>query len=211
MNLLAHAVLAAISLPEAAGQSRAGALMADFFSGQDLHSCPPAMATAIRQHQAIDNFTDHHKLFFECRRLVATNGAPRLTGAIVVDMFWGHLLAAGWDALARPLCGQDLTAFSAQTYAAIRQTVSWHSPAFARASQWIIDYRWLELYASRAGLARSLRGLAGRLSGAAGLADCAVILDRHRPAIASGFSAFWPQVVEFSQGWARNQAALPSA
>lgn len=201
MNLLAHALLAHLSLPECEGQSTTGALMADYISGQAASAWPADLARAIRQHIAIDDYTDRHPLFRDCRRLIAAEGAPRFTSGILTDIFWGHLLGARWRELGQPLCNLDLHDFCEVVYCDIRKTSAWHSPSFRRATEWIIKYNWLELYAGRDGVVFTLEGLATRMSGAAGLAGCIRILDEHPAAIGASFSAFWPQVVEFARGW----------
>ncbi|MFH2115334.1 MAG: hypothetical protein ABIJ86_12595, partial [Spirochaetota bacterium] len=99
MNLLAHALLACSTLEDSTledstGLECTGALMADYFTGQNLLAYPPGIQTGIRQHRDIDAFTDHHRVFREYRQAIATAGAPRFTAgmgaAIIPDMSWHH-------------------------------------------------------------------------------------------------------------------------
>ncbi|MBU0956492.1 MAG: DUF479 domain-containing protein [Spirochaetes bacterium] len=201
MNLLAHALLAAISLPPAGGQSTTGALMADYFSGENLSDYPAALAQAISQHIAIDQFTDTHPLFITTRQRIAAAGAPRFSSGILTDIFWGHILAADWEELARPLCGSGLEDFCAEVYSGIEQTRQWHSRRFVRAAKWITGYRWLERYATRDGIVTTLEGLGSRLSGASKLPESIEILDRQQDSLRMEFREFWPQAVRFAQEW----------
>lgn len=200
MNLLAHAILAHLSFSKPDPLALSGSLMADYFRGENLDDYPHNIGMAIRQHRAIDAYTDAHPGFQYCHQLVATR-APRLTANILTDLFWGHVLARHWDEYGRPHCGLDLTGFCQKVYAAIEETKDWHGAAFARASGWLVGYRWLELYASVEGIAVTLDGLSRRLSRAQGLPAAISILEEQYPALHAAFDAFWPEVVAFSQQW----------
>ncbi|MFW5801205.1 MAG: ACP phosphodiesterase [Spirochaeta sp.] len=210
MHLLAHALLARISLVKAASVHRnssslpnavTGALMADFFAGQEIQQYPPAVRQAILQHRAIDEFTDTHAEFITLRRRIAAAGAPRFSSGILADIFWGHSLAAGWDEFAEPLCGLSLPQFCRLVADGITATRSVHSPAFAHAAGWMVAHNWLERLSRRSGILQSLQGLSRRLTRAESLPDSIAILDTDARAIHAGFRRFWPEAVEFAMNW----------
>lgn len=201
MNLLAHALLACSTLDDTTGQECTGALMADYFTGQDLRAYPPGIRTGIRQHRDIDAFTDHHPGFMDYRRAIAAAGAPRFTSGILADIFWDHVLASEWENWGKPLCGQDLEPFCAGVYARLGQSREHHSPGFAKAYPWIVGMSWLSCYARRDGIERTLMGLAGRMSDAWVLEGCIRIMDELDCPMRQGFSAFWPELVGFAQDW----------
>ena len=226
MNLLAHAALAYLSLDELPGVKKegeiaaflTGSLMADFCRGCNLADYSGTLALAIQQHRAIDYETDASSEFIACRQALAAAGAPRHTASILVDMFWGHILAADWKQLVEPGCGLDLSAFSSLLYG-ILNTVRQDrkkddveranmgaeigvSPAFARAAVWMVDYHWFEGLARRSGIAQSLQGLSRRLSGADELAKSISLLDTQEELLRKALYAFWPRLVAFSRQWA---------
>ncbi|OHD79764.1 MAG: hypothetical protein A3J97_05090 [Spirochaetes bacterium RIFOXYC1_FULL_54_7] len=201
MNLLAHALLACSTLTDTDGQECTGALMADYFTGQDLLAYPSGIQTGIRQHRDIDEFTDHHVVFKEYRRAIAAAGAPRLTSGILADIFWDHVLASEWDSWGKPLCGQDLESFCAAVYVRLGQTKAFHSPGFTKAYPWIVGMSWLSSYARRDGIQRTLMGLAGRMSGGWVLRGSIRIMDELDSPMRQGFSAFWPELVGFAKDW----------
>lgn len=202
MNLLAHALLACSTLDNTDGQECTGALMADYFTGQNLLDYPLGIKTGILQHRAIDAFTDHHVVFREYRRAIAAAGAPRFTSGILADIFWDHVLGSEWDSWGKPLCGQDLEPFCNEVYARLGQTKECHSPSFAKAYPWIVGMSWLSSYAGREGIERTLMGLAGRMSGAWVLEGCIRIMDELDRPMRQSFARFWPELVAFAQDWA---------
>jgi acyl carrier protein phosphodiesterase len=201
MNLLAHALLACSTLDNTAGQECTGALMADYFTGQNLLAYPLGIQVGIRQHRGIDAFTDYHPVFREYRMAIASAGAPRFTSGILADIFWDHVLASEWDSWGKPLCGQDLEHFCDEVYARLGQTKEYHSPGFAKAYPWIVGMSWLSSYAGRDGIQRTLMGLAGRMSGAWVLEGCIRIMDELDRPMRQNFARFWPELVEFAQNW----------
>jgi acyl carrier protein phosphodiesterase len=201
MNLLAHAILACSTLEDSDGQECTGALMADYFTGQDLLAYPAGIQAGIRQHRAIDEFTDHHPVFKEYRRSIAAAGAPRFTSGILADIFWDHVLASEWDSWGKPLCGQDLEIFCTDVYAKLGKTREFHSPGFAKAYPWLTGMSWLSSYAGRDGIERTLMGLAGRMSGAWVLEGCIRIMDELDGPMRTSFSVFWPELVDYARNW----------
>ena len=209
MNLLAHALLACSTLEnsnlkDSSGQECTGALMADYFTGQNLLNYPPGIQKGIRQHRDIDDFTDHHRVFMEYRTAIAGAGAPRFTSGILADIFWDHVLASEWETWGKPLCGQDLEPFCAGVYERLDRTRAYHSPGFAKAYPWIVGMSWLSSYARREGIERTLMGLAARMSGAWVLEGCIRIMDELDGQMRQSFALFWPDLVVFAKNWNLN-------
>lgn len=201
MNLLAHALLAYATLDDIDGQRCTGAVMADYFTGQRLEDYPQGIRTGIRQHRAIDAFTDLHPRFASCRQAIADSGAPPHTAGILTDVFFDHVLASEWDRWGRPLCGLGLAPFEQRLYALFDGTRAWHSPVFAQVCPWIVSMSWFTAWAHRDGIRRTLSGLSRHMSGAVDLAASMTILDRLDATIRLDFAEFWPDLVNFARGW----------
>ncbi len=89
MNFLAHALLAGT-----ADADRIGGLMGDFVKGFLPAGLPPALASGVALHRAIDSFADRHAAFAASRgRVSATR---RRVSGVLVDLFYDHLLARDW-------------------------------------------------------------------------------------------------------------------
>jgi acyl carrier protein phosphodiesterase len=200
MNLLAHALIAHASLPEDGGLTLTGAVMADFFGGQRLEAYPAALARGIRQHRAVDDFTDRHAAFRGLCARLDSGGAPRLTAGILLDLFWDYVLGSRWEEFGAPRCGLELAAFCALANRQLERTAAHHSPVFRRVLPWLTGENWLAAYATRGGIAATLQGLSRRLTEGAALVGCERFLDSHGGELAAGFAAFWPELWGFVRG-----------
>lgn len=89
MNFLAHALLAGD-----ADADRIGGLMGDFVKGFLPAGLPPALASGVALHRAIDSFADRHPAFIKSRSRVSTT--RRRVSGVLVDLFYDHLLARDW-------------------------------------------------------------------------------------------------------------------
>jgi acyl carrier protein phosphodiesterase len=109
VNWLAHVFL---SKPDT--EFRLGNLLADLVKGRDRAAMSPAFLEGVRQHQAIDSFTDSHQAVHRSRARIG--GDFRHATGILVDVFYDHFLALEWD---RYSC-EPLDVFTAHLYADIR-------------------------------------------------------------------------------------------
>jgi len=202
VNLLAHVLLAYATLPDTDGQECTGALMADYFPGQDMGSFPRGIRYGLLQHRAIDAFTDSHPAFVSCRRAISAAGAPRFTAGILADIFWDYVLASEWDLWGAPLCGLGLEPFCREAYARVGRAGEFHSPGFAAVFRFLSEGSWLSSYARSDAIEKTLSMLSERMSGRPDLASCAgmlVSLDRE---LRGGFAEFWPRLLDYARDWA---------
>ena len=89
MNFLAHALLAGDN-----DADRIGGLLGDFVKGLLPAGLPPALASGVALHRAIDSFADRHPAFITSRRRIS--GERRRLSGVLVDLFYDHLLARDW-------------------------------------------------------------------------------------------------------------------
>ena len=136
MNFLAHAWLAGD-----ADADRIGGLLGDFVKGYLPAGLPPALASGVALHRAIDSFADRHPAFAASRERISP--ARRRVGGVLVDLFYDHLLARDWAGHA----AGSLADYSARVYAALPD---YHGvlpePAWAVAQRmqtqdWLVSYR----------------------------------------------------------------------
>lgn len=208
MNLLAHALLAHTTLTDTDGQELTGALMADYFAGQNLADYPQGIRTGIEQHRAIDAFTDYHPVFMACRAAIAGEGSPRFTAGILADIFWDHVLASEWENWGMLSSSMHLEQFCGAVYGKLALSAAWHSPAFRQAYAWIAGKDWLCSYASVVGIERTLEGISTRMSGNINLAGTITIMTKLDTSLRNGFSSFWPELLAFARDWAQTHVVL---
>ena len=109
MNFLAHALLAGDADPD-----RVGGLLGDFVKGLLPAGLPPALASGVALHRAIDSYADRHPAFIASRsRISATR---RRVSGVLVDLFYDHLLARDWADYRT----DSLDAYCAGLYAALQ-------------------------------------------------------------------------------------------
>lgn len=89
MNFLAHTVLAGIDEAD-----RIGGLLGDFIKGPLPAGLPPALASGVALHRAIDGYADRHPAFLASRARISSR--RRRVAGVLVDLFYDHLLARDW-------------------------------------------------------------------------------------------------------------------
>ncbi len=136
MNFLAHALIAGD-----ADADRIGGLMGDFVKGLLPAGLPPALASGVALHRAIDSFADRHPAFINSRGRVSAE--RRRVSGVLVDLFYDHLLARDW-----PDYGPGtLESYTARLYASL-DGFSGYLPERAReigdlmrTNDWLCAYR----------------------------------------------------------------------
>lgn len=184
MNYLAH-----LRLAPAQPLLRLGNLLGDFVRGVDLGTLPAAVRQGIAQHRAIDRFTDAHPVFRQSR---ARLDAPfRRFSGVLVDVFYDHFLALGWD---RHGDGRSLAEFVAAIHGELDAHQELLPPRLREALPRMRQQDWLGSYGDLAAIDRTLARMARRLRHANPLATGGEQLRRHHAALRCDFDQFFPQL-----------------
>jgi acyl carrier protein phosphodiesterase len=194
VNWLAHSVLA----PQH-GDGWLGSVLGDFVKGSlDTTGWPPAVVAAIRQHRAIDTWTDAHPEVLAAKARFAP-GARRFAG-VLLDLWFDHCLARAW-ARWQPGAGA-LTVFTARVNAALAHADLPDLPErFARVRAPLVRDDWLASYATRAGLREAIERMASRLRDGSGLRAALAQADADPAPLDAHFDRFWPQLVAQAPRW----------
>lgn len=187
MNWLAH-----VFLSEPDVQYRLGNLLADIVRGDELRRMSAGFQRGVQKHKQIDAFTDAHPLVKRSRARVSTE-FRRFSG-VLVDVFYDHLLAIGWDRYS-PIV---LDAFTAKFYADI-EAKHIELPASARVTlDRIIRHDLLGSYRRVEGVERSLRRLSAYLSSRwrreFALENSVAELVANQAGFEADFAEFFPQL-----------------
>src|SRR5262249_25865686 len=146
-----HALL---SGPET--EVRLGNVLADFVKGRERRALPPAFLEGVRQHQAIDAFTDNHPVVSQSK--VRIRGYPHVTG-ILVDVFYDHFLTLHWERYSP----EPLAAFTARLYAALGSHQVPLPVAAQSTLEQLIGEDWLGSYGTIEGVEDTLARVSERL------------------------------------------------
>ncbi len=188
MNYLAHIYLARHS-----DAAMVGALLGDFAKADVSGRFPLAIEREIILHRHIDTFTDNHPVVRAA--LLTFDGSRRRYAGILLDVFYDHLLSQRWLAYSATPREQ----FIAHFY----QTLTDHAPILPERLRAItpmmIAQDWLGTYSDMDGVDWAITRISQRLSKNGDLLRAGLVdLRDNYAALAEGFDAFFPELIEFS-------------
>ncbi|MFO0851190.1 MAG: ACP phosphodiesterase [Gemmataceae bacterium] len=202
MNLLAHALLAGED-PDAV----VGNLIADFIRPADLDSLPPGVRRGVLLHRHIDGFTDRHPVVQ--RSIARIGGRWGWFSGILIDVYYDHILAAGWDRFH----DQPLRAFVDGVHEVLTAQLADVPADAGQILRGFVAADRLASYASADGITDALARLSDRI--AARLPKRAVRLEEAVPdllgshqELAEDFETFFPAVRPVRRRMAVNGAVV---
>jgi acyl carrier protein phosphodiesterase len=184
MNWLAHLLL---SSPDPC--SRIGNLLPDLLSGGELREVHADYQNGIREHLAVDVFTDRHPVF---KRSTARVAAPwRRFGGILVDVYYDHVLSRDWAEFSElPL---------ADLVAEFHESLDEHFPRLPKAAaerlEWIREDGLLASYGSIDGVSSALARIGRRFRKPVALDEALEDLAENDEGLRGDFAEFFPEVV----------------
>ncbi|MEW5887784.1 MAG: ACP phosphodiesterase [Pseudomonadota bacterium] len=200
MNWLAH-----LHLSEPELDMRLGNLLADVVRGAERARMSAGFRRGALCHAAIDAFTDAHPVVRRsCRRL---DGSYRRFAGVLVDVFYDHFLARGWE---RHAPG-TLEAFNeALRDEILRQRPSLPPPGDLIVQRMIVERRLLG-YRDARGIERALARMGSRIERRFGrrvaLAGAIALLDAHGEDLQRDFEEFFPQLQAYVGAWLEAESA----
>jgi len=183
MNWLAH-----VFLSEPTAAFRIGNLLPDLLPATGLRELPVAFMPGVECHRRIDVFTDTHPIV---RRSIARLAPPhRRFGGILMDLFYDHFLAVGWQSYSV----QPLEQFTQSVYASF-ETLRHELPVeVARLFQRMQSEDWLCSYREIANVRLALDRIGSRLRKPQALGGSVVELERNYGALRDDFTEFFPEL-----------------
>ena len=184
MNFLAH-----VSLSGNDPKLMVGNFIGDFVKGRNLlEQFESRIASGIELHRSIDEFTDSHPIVAKSKnRLRPTY---RHYSAVIVDMFYDHLLAKNWDYY----YDEFLPDFAERTY----RTIESFDAILPTPVKFMLPYmtkgNWLVNYARLEGIERALTGMARRSKHESKMELAVNDLVNHYDEFTEEFSTFFPEL-----------------
>lgn len=189
MNFLAHLFLAGPPVGPGYADRLVGQFIADAVPGRRLDGYLPGVQASIRQHRAIDTFTDQHPVVRRATARLRGAGHGKYAG-VVADVFFDHFLARYFPEFSP----ESLPDFTRRVYA---QLGARQAEFPARVQQFfphLVQHNWLLHYAETEGVARSLAGLSRRARPGSNMETAPVELLAHYAAYEADFREFFPHL-----------------
>jgi acyl carrier protein phosphodiesterase len=184
MNHLAHLFLAS---PDA--ESLIGNLAGDFVKGALGDRFTEGIRAGIRNHRAIDAFTDSHPSVAAFRGVLIPEHGHY--ARIIADVFFDHFLANGWSRFT----GEPLDAFLRRVFATIDAYGGELPGRLADVYPHMRDGRWFASYAHVDGIRTALFQMSSRLSRPHRLETSVRHLTDSRDELQRHFDAFFPELL----------------
>jgi acyl carrier protein phosphodiesterase len=191
MNFLAHLYLSGND-----PLVRLGNFIGDFVKGRDLADrYEPAIVKGIKLHRLIDEFTDQHAIVKQSKMRLRPK--YRHYAPVIVDIFYDHFLAAGWDNHSEQLLpdfAEDCYKLIEQKATILPEQVNWMLPHMARGN-WLVNYAKIE------GIHRALSGMARRSKFDSKMDESVVELENHYAEFKTEFEEFFPLLKNYSDSF----------
>lgn len=151
MNYLAHLFLA-----QRNPYSLVGNLMGDFIRDVDINRLPHAIAQGVKNHKAVDRFTDTHEVLVE---LKAGFTRRRRYAGIIIDVVFDYFLIKHWDHYSREVRA-DFIAYCYDSLLTLKHTMP---QRMRHRMLWMVQQDLLNSYAGLEGIADALNGISMRM------------------------------------------------
>ncbi len=196
MNYLAHQFL---SFPDTTLQI--GNFIADHVKGSTLTNYSSPIKKGIAHHRAIDTFTDSHPIpKIGRQRLNKTVGKY---AGVALDVFYDHFLAIQWNKWNQ----ENLLTFSDNVYSLL----STNQNSIPDSAKFMLGYmkrdNWLLNYQTIFGINRALTGLSRRTKFESNLNVATLELEKSYVDFELEFNAFFPELMDFSNSWIKENSA----
>lgn len=189
MNFLFH-----LHLSGDAPEILTGNLMGDFVKGRVGDEYPPGVRDGIVLHRRIDSFAQNHPLFRASRGRIDPHYG--LWRGVLVDLFYDHFLAAGWEQWSPEPFGAYLERARGMVEANRR-----YLPERMREVLPVIFGELIPSYRDVEGIGRALSRMARRVRRPSPLAGGERELVRCYEGLGEDFQGFMPEVKRFVAGF----------
>ena len=186
MNYLAHLYLSGDDEKIIVGN-----FIGDYVKGKNFNGFPSEIRKGILMHRKIDTFTDRHPRFREAKKLLQSEF--RLYSAVVVDLFYDHLLAQNWYQYS-PL---TLRGFSKKIHDILLAHFDYLPSRVQGFLPSLIQNRRLESYATREGIQKSLEIMSRYTSLPANSVEAITILDQQFSFFQHNFALFMNDLIDY--------------
>lgn len=187
MNFLAHIYLSGDNELITIGN-----LVGDGVRGNKYKLYPTEIQIGIQLHRHIDTFTDAHPIFRQCTKRLH-KGYGHYSG-VIVDIFFDHFLAKNWATYSDVPLAEYIDDF----YKSLSKNIEILPPRFKRITPAMIEGNWLLSYATIEGIQTVLNGMNHRTEGRSKMDEATKELREYYDAFETDFTAFFEELMAFS-------------
>ena len=166
-----------------------GNLLGDFRHGVEIRRLPPAVRNGLRNHLAVDAFTDHHPAIRQARARFSPR--RRRFAGVALDVLFDHLLIRHWTDFAT----EPLDAWLEELHADLSAARPWMPQAMAETTARIVTGDWFRSYADLDNVGQALDRVADRIRFANRFDGMIEEIRLHESALEAAFLAFFPDLV----------------
>ncbi|GAB1405240.1 MAG: ACP phosphodiesterase [Lentimicrobiaceae bacterium] len=187
MNFLAHLYLSGNDPDIIIGN-----FIADHVKGRRIEQYSAGIRAGIQLHRDIDEFTDSHPVVKET--VLSLRPLFHKYAGVVVDMYFDHFLAAGWDRWSE----EPLKHFTMSMYHVLMRNFRGLPPRTRYMLPFMLKNDWLFNYSRLEGLHRGLSGMAKRTSFPSGMEHATDELRKNYGYYQGQFDRFFPALRSFA-------------
>ena len=185
MNYLAHLFLA-----KPTADSQFGNLLGDFRRGVDVTSFATDVQRGLKNHYAVDKFTDQHELVKEAKILF--HQSRRRYAPVAIDIYFDHLLIKHWYRF----CDQPFSSFCSQRFELLETRLPQMPRTMQHSVGHMITHNWFDDYAKEEGIVKAITVVAKRIRFKNDFHKSVDDIASNRAKLESVFLSFLPDLIE---------------
>lgn len=187
MNFLAHIYLSSNNELVTIGN-----FVADGVRGNKYKDYSEEIQLGILLHREIDTFTDAHPIFRRSTKRLHKNYGHY--SGVIVDIFYDHFLAKNWHEYSTI----PLSKYVNEFYKILQKNFELLPARFKRLTPFMMEDNWLLSYASIEGIQKVLNGMNRRTDGRSQMNKATTELKEYYNDFESDFTAFFEELINFS-------------
>ena len=184
MNYFAHLVLSQPTV-----ESTVGNLLGDFASGVDQSTLSPAVLAGLKNHRAVDRFTDNHSSVVALKQCFSAE--RRRFAGIALDVYFDHLLMTHWHKFDTRSVNEVIAEFYKRMQ---RGQLMMPGSEMRRVTSSMVTNDWFGSYQDIDSIAEALDRIAMRIRFPNQFGNAIEDLRRHEDVILEVFDKFFPQL-----------------
>lgn len=162
--------------------------MGDFTRGLNRDKLPKTIELGIKNHIAVDKFTDTHAKVLELRTLFSSE--KRRFAGIILDVLFDHFLHIHWNKFTN-ICKLDTINISYQSF---QKKQKYMTDRMKRVTGYMIQNDWLGSYNDLTAIGYVLDRLAERVSFSNNFCGSIKEIEKNYTSLEDGFMVFFPEL-----------------
>ena len=187
MNFLAH-----LYLSKNNNNILLGNFIADAVKGNKFKNYPTEIKAGILLHREIDNYTDTHSTVRKSKRRL--HERYNHYDGVIIDILYDHYLAKNWSNYSEI----PLNVYAKNVYLFLDKNVDLFPDKIQKILPYMIQYNWLEAYASTEGIEQVLKGMNKRTKGISKMDLAIEDLNKYYKELELDFTTFFKDLIDFT-------------